>query len=273
MEDGDTKETTSLHRHTAAHQQHSSSEVRSRRTDHHRSIDLTHDHHRPPLDLQTNDPDQDDRRSRFRPTEALPVQHHHRSTSSSPPPPTPLVIVRYKECMKNHAPLSGRHVVDGCGEFMPRYFDYDDGDMRCDACDCHRNFHRQEIDNIPPPPMQPPQRTTATTMHHGGPPPPVMMMNFSGVGGSSSMGAESSSEDLENLRPKTSYARKRYRTKFSKEQKEMMADLAERIGWRIQKQDESEVHMFCSQIGVKRKVFKVWMHNNRTRQSAKGKQM
>ncbi|CAN1814109.1 Zinc-finger homeodomain protein 5 [Linum perenne] len=43
----------------------------------------------------------------------------------------------------------------------------------------------------------------------------------------------------------------------------MMADFAERIGWRILKQDESEMDRFCSEIGVKSKVFRVWMHNNK----------
>jgi ZF-HD class homeobox domain-containing protein len=49
-----------------------------------------------------------------------------------------------------------------------------------------------------------------------------------------------------------------------------MMEFAEKLGWRIQKQDEQEVQQFCSQVGVKRKVFKVWMHNNK--QSMKKKQ-
>ncbi|GAB2232131.1 hypothetical protein Droror1_Dr00011153 [Drosera rotundifolia] len=58
-------------------------------------------------------------------------------------------------------------------------------------------------------------------------------------------------------------SRKRFRTKFTAEQKERMAELAERLGWRIQRQDEEAVQRFCEETGVRRHVFKVWMHNNK----------
>ncbi|GAB2232256.1 hypothetical protein Droror1_Dr00011288 [Drosera rotundifolia] len=57
--------------------------------------------------------------------------------------------------------------------------------------------------------------------------------------------------------------KKRFRTKFSQEQKEKMLVFAERIGWRIQKQDEALVQQFCEEAQVKRPVLKVWMHNNK----------
>ena len=50
-----------------------------------------------------------------------------------------------------------------------------------------------------------------------------------------------------------------------------MMEFADKLGWRIQKQDEQEVQQFCAQVGVKRQVFKVWMHNNK--QAMKKKQM
>ncbi|KAK8481301.1 hypothetical protein V6N12_020156 [Hibiscus sabdariffa] len=50
-----------------------------------------------------------------------------------------------------------------------------------------------------------------------------------------------------------------------------MVEFAEKLGWRIQKQDEQELQQFCAQVGVKRQVFKVWMHNNK--QAMKKKQM
>lgn len=56
---------------------------------------------------------------------------------------------------------------------------------------------------------------------------------------------------------------KRFRTKFTQEQKERMLSLAERLGWRIQKHDESLVQQFCDEMGVRRHVLKVWMHNNK----------
>ncbi|KAB1214530.1 Zinc-finger homeodomain protein 1 [Morella rubra] len=60
-----------------------------------------------------------------------------------------------------------------------------------------------------------------------------------------------------------SLSKKRFRTKFTQEQKERMLELAERLGWRIQKHDEAVVQQFCDETGVKRHVLKVWMHNNK----------
>nr|CAN60614.1 hypothetical protein VITISV_003253 [Vitis vinifera] len=57
--------------------------------------------------------------------------------------------------------------------------------------------------------------------------------------------------------------KKRFRTKFSQEQKEKMLSFAEKVGWKIQKQEEAVVQQFCQEIGVKRRVLKVWMHNNK----------
>lgn len=58
-------------------------------------------------------------------------------------------------------------------------------------------------------------------------------------------------------------SRKRFRTRFTQEQKDKMLEFAERVGWRIQKQDEGAVEEFCGEIGVRRQVLKVWMHNNK----------
>jgi ZF-HD class homeobox domain-containing protein len=58
-------------------------------------------------------------------------------------------------------------------------------------------------------------------------------------------------------------ARKRFRTKFSPEQKQRMQALSERLGWRLQKRDEAVVDECCQEIGVTKGVFKVWMHNNK----------
>ncbi|KAL0342962.1 UNVERIFIED_CONTAM: Zinc-finger homeodomain protein 1 [Sesamum angustifolium] len=63
--------------------------------------------------------------------------------------------------------------------------------------------------------------------------------------------------------PSSSGGKKRFRTKFTQEQKDKMLNLAERLEWKIQKQDEELVQQFCSEVGVKRNVLKVWMHNNK----------
>ncbi|XP_022751389.1 zinc-finger homeodomain protein 6-like [Durio zibethinus] len=232
--------------------------------------------------------------------------------TSQPPPvdgptPTPISstpLIRYRECLKNHAASKGGHVVDGCGEFMPSGEGGTLEALKCAACDCHRNFHRKEIngetqyapscyysynphrnntrrDPAHPPQLHPQQpaplhqqgfslglSTSPSTM-----PIAPVMMNFGGGGP-----AESSSEDLNMFHSiagrQSSYpqpSKKRFRTKFSQEQKDKMMELAEKLGWRIQKRDEQEVQQFCAQVGVKRQVFKVWMHNNK--QAMKKKQM
>ncbi|KAG8089401.1 hypothetical protein GUJ93_ZPchr0011g28588 [Zizania palustris] len=61
----------------------------------------------------------------------------------------------------------------------------------------------------------------------------------------------------------SSSSKKRFRTKFTAEQKARMLDFAEHVGWRLQKLDDAMVHHFCQEIGVKRRVLKVWMHNNK----------
>ncbi|KAL6545677.1 hypothetical protein OROGR_009551 [Orobanche gracilis] len=58
-------------------------------------------------------------------------------------------------------------------------------------------------------------------------------------------------------------AKKRFRTKFTQEQKERMLSFAEIVEWKIQKQEEAVVQQFCQEIGVKRRVLKVWLHNNK----------
>ncbi|KAK4790956.1 hypothetical protein SAY86_031369 [Trapa natans] len=67
--------------------------------------------------------------------------------------------------------------------------------------------------------------------------------------------------------------RKRFRTKFTQEQKNKMASFAEKLGWKIGKQDEEEVARFCTETRVKRQVFKVWMHNSKQAMKKKVVQM
>ncbi|KAL3625573.1 hypothetical protein CASFOL_031027 [Castilleja foliolosa] len=170
--------------------------------------------------------------------------------------------VRYKECLKNHAASMGGHVVDGCGEFMPGGDDGTLEALKCAACDCHRNFHRKEGDGEPTP-----HRLTAPPphlKHHFA--APSTMVNFGGGGAA----AESSSEGLNMFESggghtagQASGSKKRFRTKFRRDQKDRMHEFAVKLGWRIQKQDEPEVQRFCGEVGVKRQVFKVWMHNNK----------
>lgn len=54
--------------------------------------------------------------------------------------------VKYKECLKNHAASMGGNATDGCGEFMPSGEEGSIEAFTCSVCNCHRNFHRKEID-------------------------------------------------------------------------------------------------------------------------------
>ncbi|KAJ8567528.1 hypothetical protein K7X08_019736 [Anisodus acutangulus] len=232
----------------------------------------------------------------FSPNQTL-AQHNH--TQNSDPDPLRqlstssasdrniISSVRYKECLKNHAASMGGHVVDGCGEFMPSGDEGTPEYLKCAACDCHRNFHRKETEDnsnsrrihtqTPPslPVAPPPQHHHKYSHNYSRGPMQPVMMSF---GGNTGVPAESSSEDLNMfhggqgvIQPcNYSASKKRFRTKFSQQQKDRMQEFAEKLGWRIQKQDDQEVHQFCNEVGVKRQVFKVWMHNSK--QAIKKKQ-
>ncbi|XVF36094.1 hypothetical protein REPUB_Repub19eG0028800 [Reevesia pubescens] len=204
----------------------------------------------------------------------------------------PSSVIRYRECLKNHAANIGGNVYDGCGEFMPSGEEGTLEALKCAACDCHRNFHRKEVDgetqfganssrrSLMLNPLQlPPPLPSPTMLHHHQKysvhtsPSSAMVapMNVA-FGSGGGVGAESSSEDLNvfqsnaegmPLPPPYVLSKKRFRTKFTQEQKDKMLELAEKMGWRINKQDEEEVEKFCAESGVKRQVFKVWMHNNK----------
>lgn len=181
-----------------------------------------------------------------------------------PNPNTPDPIsngtVTYHECLKNHAASLGGHVLDGCGEFMPE----PDNPLRCAACSCHRSFHRKDSVGT---------NRICGTSHVSAPillPPTHHLFPYQGrqyqSGLSGGTTTESSSEErigTGSAVPAQTSSKKRYRTKFTPEQKEKMLCFAERVEWRIQKQDEHLVEQFCSEVGVRRQVLKVWMHNNK----------
>nr|UYM26434.1 zf-HD2 [Diospyros kaki] len=201
--------------------------------------------------------------------------HHH----NGPPPPFPPVMVTYKECLKNHAAAMGGHAVDGCGEFMasPNASPTDPTSLKCAACGCHRNFHRRDPEDPPPPPSQPLIEFQPHHRHH--PPPPRSPNSASPPPISSSYYPSAPhmllalSTGLSGPHPETnpspamaaagSNGRKRFRTKFTQDQKEKMQEFAERVGWKMQKKDEGLVADFCNEVGVDRAVFKVWMHNHK----------
>ncbi|CAD5182686.1 zinc-finger homeodomain protein 2-like isoform X2 [Musa acuminata AAA Group] len=203
--------------------------------------------------------------------------------------------VRYRECLKNHAVGIGGHAVDGCREFMAAGEEGTLDALSCAACGCHRNFHRKDSGGSGAgggaaggggamevtgyhPQFSPYYRTLTGYLHHPPYPPatfaqqhrpsPLALPSTSGVGGHS----REDHDDVSNptmggggggTRASGSGVRKRFRTKFTQEQKEKMLAFAERLGWRIQKHDEAAVQQFCEETCIKRHVLKVWMHNNK----------
>ncbi|KAK1286990.1 ZF-HD homeobox protein [Acorus calamus] len=195
---------------------------------------------------------------------------------------------RYRECLKNHAVGIGGHAVDGCGEFMAAGEEGTLDALKCAACNCHRNFHRKESAEGDPSaaaavgvgfhphhlPHQPhfaspyyrtPGGYLHVAPHHHR---PLALPSTSGGGGGGGGGGSHSREEQEDMsNPSGSggggSSKKRFRTKFTQEQKDKMLAFAERVGWRIQKHDEAAVQQFCNETCVKRHVLKVWMHNNK----------
>ncbi|KAG8090918.1 hypothetical protein GUJ93_ZPchr0011g27531 [Zizania palustris] len=208
--------------------------------------------------------------------------------------------VKYRECLKNHAAAIGGNATDGCGEFMPSGEEGSLEALKCSACGCHRNFHRKEFDDfdgdscaahghgyrsgsrrllgptVPHHHKNGSGGLLVTADHYGGayaaaralPPPPsphghhqiIMPLNMVHASESDEMDGGGG---FRGAMGGTSSSKKRFRTKFTAEQKARMLDFAERVGWRLQKLDDAMVHHFCQEIGVKRRVLKIWMHNNK----------
>lgn len=161
----------------------------------------------------------------------------------------------YRECLKNHAATLGGHAVDGCGEFMASGEEGTLEALTCAVCNCHRNFHRREVEGEPSCPFCNRKRAafmpvTSAHAHTALPLPQFPAEEHTSAAGTSAAAAALA-------------AKKRFRTKFTLQQKEKMLDFAGKLGWRIQKQDEPAVQQFCAEAGVKRHVLKVWMHNNK----------
>ncbi|KAJ0988555.1 hypothetical protein J5N97_006911 [Dioscorea zingiberensis] len=182
------------------------------------------------------------------PNGATPKNHHYHRSPSAPDDAGFI----YLECVRNHAANLGGHAVDGCGEFIssssadPAV----PSSLLCAACGCHRNFHRRHsLSQRSPSPSS--SDAPSLPLRSPSPPPPAHMLLAlrSGFGSGAN--------------PIPAPPRKRFRTKFTAEQKDMMHELAQELGWRMRRKDEGFLEKKCREIGVRRSVFKVWMHNNK----------
>ncbi|KAI4310845.1 hypothetical protein MLD38_035793 [Melastoma candidum] len=152
---------------------------------------------------------------------------------------------RYGECQKNHAAAIGGNTRDGCGEFMPTGEGTSEA-LKCAACNCHRNFHRKEILPFHPFPLI----CSRYTENYANLAKTRTILIGNGMGdGKMNAGKET---------------KKRFRTKFTIEQKEKMFAFAEKAEWKIHKLEDSEVQQFCLETGIKKRVLTVWIHNNKS---------
>ncbi|KAF5733141.1 Homeobox protein 31 [Tripterygium wilfordii] len=234
-----------------------------------------HDHHH--LPNSSND-------ASSIPTSLNHHQHDHANNNKR--------VVRYRECLKNHAATMGGNATDGCGEFMPSGEEGSIEALTCSVCNCHRNFHRKEVEGEPSSSSWigrklllghsqhhhhknllgretlPPGYQTHVISSREAPTSHQMMMSYNNNIVGSMLPSESDEQEDIHLH-RHQLVKKRFRTKFTQEQKEKMLSFAEKVGWKIQKQEESVVQQLCQEIGVKRRVLKVWMHNNKHNLSKK----
>ncbi|KAF7820604.1 zinc-finger homeodomain protein 4-like [Senna tora] len=131
-----------------------------------------------------------------------------------------IIVVKYKECLKNHAASIGRNARDGCGEFMAGGEEGSPESLNCSACNCHRNFHRKHLQQY------------SHYHHHHHHHPNLCPKN-------------NNDDDDDDDDDGDEIGRKRVRTKFSEEQKEKMLRFAEKVGWKMHKLEESMVQQFC----------------------------
>ena len=158
----------------------------------------------------------------------------------------------YRECLRNHAASLGSYATDGCGEFTLNVALPGGGNLQCAACGCHRNFHRKVTGG------RGRGSSVVTTVPYGD---------------GSGMFVEEESEGAAG----GGSGKKRFRTKFTAEQREKMLGFAEKIGWKMAQRRRDvgsgedggdEIERFCRGVGVSRQVFKVWMHNHKNNSSS-----
>ncbi|KAG8051208.1 hypothetical protein GUJ93_ZPchr0009g955 [Zizania palustris] len=223
------------------------------------------------------------------------VHHHHnggagangRHMSPPKPPATAMAEAATEENKKGgraggercevpgvpQEPCGGhrRQRTDGCGEFMPAGEEGSLDALRCSACGCHRNFHRKELDypagGAWETGTRPPHHTTTPDRRGSGspsplashrghllvaalPPPTRMVMPLStmhdGVRRRRTLGAAEAVPYQVHGGAEGAHAGLRRGGRLA---------AAEAGGHRRA--------AFCQEVGVKRRVLKVWMHNNK----------
>ncbi|XWS62443.1 hypothetical protein CRYUN_Cryun06bG0011200 [Craigia yunnanensis] len=170
-------------------------------------------------------------------------------------------ICMYKECRRNHAASFGRYAFDGCGEFIC----CNDDVFMCAACGCHRSFHRKDLPNnynnatALPPPQRPLLAPLPLATHNGLTGETSFFIRDRNIDAASETLSEAEIEEEKNTKKRAK------RTKLTMEQKNKMMRFADNLGWRLQRHDDTEIQQFCEEVGITKRVFAVWMNNNRRR--------
>lgn len=227
-----------------------------------------------PSSPEASEPGEESKRARVHPL-GTSNGAHFAEDSNRPPLDTKThqSYVIYRECQKNHAAHIGGHALDGCLEFLPSGEDGTIEALKCAACSCHRNFHRREVEGenscackcLRTPALSGPSTPALLAL----PTSRQIVSHAQMVMSLSSPPPHSDDPDAPHLHSASS-RKKRFRTKFTSEQKEKMNDFAESLGWKISKHDEDAVQGFCNDVQVSRNVFKVWMHNNKAKKLENG---
>ncbi|MCL7022037.1 hypothetical protein MKW94_015704 [Papaver nudicaule] len=197
----------------------------------------------------------------------------------------------YGECQRNHSAKLGTNTRDGCGEYMA-----DDTTQRglyCDACGCHRNFHKKIVVLVDSDDADELLEYEATASVGGVAYEPQQQQHAATLGGSTRANISNAltvkdeqhhSENQEvyattaannNTGNRNKHGRGTAsssscyrRSRFSHTQKEKLTKLGFYIGWRMPTRSspaehEEAIRKLCNELEITRFVFKTWMNNQK----------
>ncbi|KAI3988092.1 hypothetical protein MKX01_011881 [Papaver californicum] len=204
----------------------------------------------------------------------------------------------YGECQRNHSAKLGMNTRDGCGEYMA-----DDTTQRglyCDACGCHRNFHKKivvlvdnedddelleyeataSVGGVAYEPQQQQQQQQQEQQHaatlgestRANISNALLVKDEQRHSEHQDIYATSTANNTGNRNKQgrgtgsSSYGYRRSR--FSHTQKEKLIRLGFSIGWRMPTKSspiehEEAIRKLCNEFGITRFVFKTWMNNQK----------
>ncbi|KAJ7968021.1 Zinc-finger homeodomain protein [Quillaja saponaria] len=165
---------------------------------------------------------------------------NHLNGMNVAPTPTFQQAIIYRECNRNHAALLGHVAFDGCREFLQAGGNGTKEAFKCIACGCHRNFHRRDVIFKP---ILPINSFVANSVAPAKADPPL---------------PQPAEEDTEERGRK-----RRKRASYTEDQRDELKAFADKLGWKPQSHDKEQVEKFCLEMGISRRVFMLWLYNNK----------